>query len=802
MDFILPHQLPRALDDHPTVRVLSLDCFDTLLWRDTHAPRDLFGALPETTVPQRQWAESGARSASVINRRKNEVSIEDIYAELLPNGSDEERAAAVAAELAAEAQHCYAFVPTVELMRAAKRTGRQIIIVSDTYLSAEQLRELIAAAAGEDVAGMIDRLFCSSVYGASKSEGLYRDVLAALPFKPDEILHIGDNKKADVVGVAPFGVRTLHLKQFSEAAEQRLRLEAGINAMLHPGEDGRIISHQPHRAALSAHEPQIADEAEGFGFSVLGPVLYGFERWLQEEARELAASRGGKVHWLFLMRDGHLPMLVHRALQADGTGHPVEISRFTAAGSSFNDEAAVMRYLQGEIGGDPRAVARQLLLSSAEIADILRNLPRDKSAPAALLQAVRKPNRMARILKASAGLAERLIAHVRALVDPAPGDTLMLIDLGYNGTVQNEVEKLLNRGLGCHVAGRYLLMREYYRTGYDKRGLFDSRHYDAATLESFAGNVAVLEQLCTAAQGSVIDYKVDGTSVRRETSIKARQSMVRDRIQAGAVSYARAQGQTMLRVQQPDEATLWRRAAAATMGRLMFLPLPHELAVLNAFEHDINLGVDNTVALFDPSVARKGLRERGLFYMKGSERMYLPAELSGEGLALKLSLLAHKRFGLPLKYADFVDTSISLPVIVADGTQVTTGNVTATPTHDGYFMAPIPIGDCRFSVGLQFGQLFEWLQIESAHFLPVDRFLSDKQRVGRDEVDAKPSLEGMEQTAPNLFRCEDAFSFMMVPPPKRKDDRPMMLMVVFRPIVHRMSENAAAQAPAQSRAAA
>src|SRR5689334_6470195 len=136
MDFILPHQMARALDDRPEVRVLSLDCFDTLLWRDVHAPRDLFGLLPGTTVPQRQWAESRARSAAALKRRRNEVSIEEIYAELLPNGSPEERAAAIEAELAAEAQHCYAFTPTVELMRAAKASGRKVVIVSDTYLNA------------------------------------------------------------------------------------------------------------------------------------------------------------------------------------------------------------------------------------------------------------------------------------------------------------------------------------------------------------------------------------------------------------------------------------------------------------------------------------------------------------------------------------------------------------------------------------------------------------------------------------------------------------------------------------------
>ncbi|NWN13516.1 hypothetical protein GY655_27600, partial [Escherichia coli] len=79
------------------------------------------------------------------------------------------------------------------------------------------------------------------------------------------------------------------------------------------------------------------------------------------------------------------------------------------------------------------------------------------------------------------------------------------------------------------------------------------------------------------------------------------------------------------------------------------------------------------VSLFDPAIARRGLRQRGLFYMQGAERMYLPAELHGEGLALKLSLLAQRRFAMPLKYQDFVDNSIALPLIVADGNQVSTG---------------------------------------------------------------------------------------------------------------------------------
>jgi FMN phosphatase YigB (HAD superfamily) len=788
-DIILPHALPSALDGRDGIKMLSLDCFDTLLWRDCHAPSDLFGLLPGTTVAQRIWAEQRARNASALRRQCFEVGIEDIYRELLPNGGVAERAIAVEHELNAEALHCFAFAPTVALMREAKRRGLQVIIVSDTYLDAAQLRGLIAAAAGEEVASLIDRFFCSSVYGKSKGEGLYKHVLAEVGVAPQAILHIGDNKRADVDGVAPFGVNTLHLKQFGETAEQRLRLEAAVSAMLHPHASQIATTHQPHRATLAAAEPAITDQAEAFGFSTLGPVLHGFDNWLAGEAAALEAQHGGKVHHLFLMRDGHLPLLVHRAAGKDA-GHAIEISRFTAIAASFDKEQAVENYLQRELSSDLDAMMKQFLLSPSEIAMINKELPAQGKL-GAFLKAIRNPARMRRIVKNSRAFADRIAQHIRSVVNPAKGDTLMLVDLGYNGTVQNEIEPVLKRLLGVQVAGRYLLLREQFRTGFDKKGLIDPTHYDANTLEALSRNVAVLEQTCTAAQGSVIDYQSDGTPIRRENSIKGRQSAIRDRIQAGCVRFVHAQHDTILRASAPDGVTMWRRAAAAVLTRLMYLPMEHELALVSEFEHDVNLGVDDTVPLFDQVVAKRGLRQRGLFYMKGAERMYLPAELQGEGLSLKLALLASQRFGLALKYADFVDKTISLPVIIADGRNVTTGTITATPTHDGYYLAPIPIDDCRFSVGLQFGQLFDWLQVESATFMPVKEFLSDTPKAGV-EIPALPSLEGMEQTAPHLFKCDDEYSFMMVPPPPRTGDQPMMLAVVFRPIVNRE----AAPAPA------
>jgi len=784
-DTILARDLPTALDRRPDVRVLSLDCFDTLLWRDTHAPSDVFRVLDGPNPMQRVWAEQRARSGAMLRHRRNEVGIADIYAELLPNADATERAAMVAQELAAEARHCFGFEPVIALMRTAKTRGLSVIIVSDTYLDAAQLGTLIAQAAGEEVRALIDRIFCSSEIGRSKGEGLLGEVVEQLGVAPQTILHIGDNRAADLIGGQKAGVQALHLKQFSATTEQRLRLEAATGAMIHAGATGRDRNSQPHRATIALGEPDIDDPAELLGYTTIGPLLHGFAQWIQREAERLRATTGGQVHILFLMRDGHLPRLVFDALQQGGRAtHATEISRFTATAASFRSEADVLHYLGDEMDTNVAAILKQLLFKPQEIAAILRDLPHPAPFPD-LLRAVQAAPRMKSILARSRAFADRLAGYLRATVAPAEGDALMLVDLGYNGSVQNQIDGMLRDMLKVGVAGRYLLLREQDMPGLDKAGFIDPAHYDANTLEALSGNVAVLEQLCTAAQGSVIDYAADGTAVRAANAIKGAQSETRNAVQRGAIRYARDADRAIVRPTIAIDMAASRSSAVAVLARLMFLPMPQELAVLARFQHDVNLGVGHVVPLFDPVVARRGLRQRGLFYMRGSERMYLPAELHGEGLAVKLTLLAHKRFGLALKYADFIDQTITLPVLIADGRTVDTATITATPTHDGYYIAPIPIDDCRFSIGLQFGRLYEWVQVESATFMPVDRFLSEHQRSGLEEVAAVPTLEGIEQAAPHLYRCEDSAAFMMIPPPPRRDGRAMMLAVVFRPIAPR-----------------
>ena len=225
-------EIASLLDHAPRgVEILSLDCFDTLIWRNANVPVDVFAHLPIEGggMENRIWAEKKARKALSLYESRPEVSIAEIYARMFGEAIEAQIAQAVEAEIAAEARHCFAFAPVRELIADAKRRGLKVIIVSDTYLQEPQLRGLIAAAAGQDVADQIDRIFCSCQYGVSKAGGMFMHVLADLGISPAKIVHLGDNREADYVAAQKFGIHGVHFEQFDGVAEQRLRLEAAAS---------------------------------------------------------------------------------------------------------------------------------------------------------------------------------------------------------------------------------------------------------------------------------------------------------------------------------------------------------------------------------------------------------------------------------------------------------------------------------------------------------------------------------------------------------------------------------------------
>lgn len=776
-------ELPTLLERAPaSVRYLSLDCFDTLLWRNTVAPRDVFADLPISGggIWPRAKAEARARQRLHFATGKGEVSIEAIYRSLKPYADDQEIAAAVQAELDAEARHCYGFAPTVALMKDAKARGLEIIIVSDTYLSDVQLRELIERSAGEEVAALIDRIFVSSAYGIAKAEGLFKPVLRDLGAGPQSILHVGDNKVADQDAPTLLGVNTVHLRQFTSECAQRLRFEASAAAMIDSTVRNSCPAVAPHRPVLSLHGSD--DPVVALGHDVLGPVMHAFATWVEAERRDMAERTGKPVKLLFLMRDGHLPMQVYRTLFGEGEGAPIELSRFTARRASFTHAQAIRDYLADEgRHGRTDVLSNHLGLARHEVAKLCGN-QLGFQAQEKFNKGVQTPQLLRAITDRSAKFADKVMSHLRR-AGVNEGDSVMFVDLGYAGTVQNVIEPVLRDRFGISVAGRYLLLRDHEQTGFDKKGLIDDRHYDLAAVHALCMPVAVIEQLCTVAQGSVIDYGPDGAPIRKDSGQKGLQNAVRDRVQEACIAFARNAAEAVVRPARSDDGDCRRSMAASVLGRFLFMPTAAEVQVLEAFDHDVNLGSDDMVKLVDPELAGTGLKRRGLFYVNQSNRMYLPGELRQHGLPHLLAMFAASRHQFDLRPADFHADSIELDGFFASATSQTLLPVEAHSTHDGYYQATLPVGAGEYAVGIQLGALAEWVQIEEAAFHTPAGLHDPIAAQINPSMPAQILCEGMEEVSPGFYRCrEDAL--LLVPPPAKTKEA-MVLSLVFRPVVRR-----------------
>ena len=772
-------EIAGLLDAIPaSVHYLSLDCFDTLVWRNCAAPADVFADFDVAggAIPVRRAAETLARNGRRIADGGTEAGLADIHRAFRPGG---DLTASVAEELDAEHRHCFGFKPTMDLIAAAKARGLQVIIVSDTYLDADELRALIATACGDETANRIDRIFASSAYGVGKAGGLFAHVLDDLDAEPRTLFHLGDNKEADQTAPEELGIPCAHLIQFDAQAQMRLRLEGSASAMVDPRVRVTVPAYQPHRALVSLRADDEATHA--LGHDVLGPILTGYSRWLAAEAEAIAARDGRPAHLLFLLRDGYLPGQVHQALFPDAAAASVEISRFTATAASFTDREAVRAWLNAQLGTSRTdVVARQLLHDDHEVKKLA---PRQATPDRAFLGALATDASCDKVVARSKRFADRLIAHLkRAGVNQ--GDTVILADLGYNGSVQNQLAPMLAERMNLTVAGRYLLLREKVPTGLDKQGYFDARHYDHPVLNALCDSMAVIEQLCTIDQGSVVDYKPNGFPVRAARDGGKAQIAGRNAVQAGCVAFAEALAGWAGPVAKSDTAEAQRVAAAASLARVLFFPTPAEVSALASFEHDVNLGTRERVELLDADAAETGLRRNGLFYLDESMRIFLPGELRRSGVALNLALFATRRFGLELTGADIQGEPIQLPVMLADQRGQIVVDVPAYPTQDGFYAAHVPIGAGKMA-GLQWGRLYDWLQIEDARFHAIEHF-GDANLRGPG-TPAQLVHDGLDNPAGDLFRCTGEAAFTLVPSPANRDGGNLVLSVVFRPIAGRAS---------------
>ena len=197
-------KLKELIDD---AEVVSFDLFDTLLLRPFVKPQDVFAWLeiaqnrPGFCVA-RMKAERQARVLKLVKERKEDCSLDDIYA-LIPEIFQNMKVS----ELELEEHICVRNEQMFEVFEYARKKHKKVIIVTDTYFSKQFIEKLLLNTGITNY----DGLFVSSEIGLTKATGnLFDFVSKQFDVNPKDILHVGDNIIADYENAQKKGMRAFY----------------------------------------------------------------------------------------------------------------------------------------------------------------------------------------------------------------------------------------------------------------------------------------------------------------------------------------------------------------------------------------------------------------------------------------------------------------------------------------------------------------------------------------------------------------------------------------------------------------
>lgn len=778
------------------IKVLSLDCFDTLLWRKTATPMDVFYDMQSKptfnalgfSANLRISAESKARRYRIATDNSSEVKLHDIYSTNYPNINQQQIKDLIEDEITSELSACYAFPPVIELIRHAHKLGLNIIIVSDTYLEESQLRRLLEYHLPEDVMQAITKIFVSNEYGLSKSQGLFSEVIKKINISAQTILHIGDDFNADYVGPRKQNVNTVQLIYNEDIIAELTRMQALAASLFDTSiRHSRSLSN-PFRG-LFATSMIKKDEAERvIGYAAVGPIMYAFAKYICNEVEKIQAL-GKKPKVLFLMRDAYLPSLICEAIAGKSIGHRVRISRFASYASSFRSKQDVDRYLVDVVASKRfNDICRQLLLPEKVATPLIQQAEKYANSPYQFMQLVHQDHILKIIFEKSSAYRKRLKRHLENEVGLEKGDTLIFVDLGYTGTTQLLLENVFRDELNVEIIGRYLIQLRIPEWEKSRAGLLDPSCYDDRTLLSLVAYIALLEQICTSNDKSVVDYDDKGNPIYSDTTVNIQQHNKLKDIQSECVRFATELEIFSQNTKLNLDEKILRDVALTNLVRLLYLPTQIELDYLQSFQFDLNLGTADLLKVFDQSEGLTGLRRRGMFFMEKnlkSMRTNYPAELRSAGLELAITLLAQHRFDFDVRVKDLSLRRETIQLIVMRSSQASQIEIEAIPTHDGYFSLLIPIGSGNFQIGVLFGMNYQYLQLESADVIKTAALFGSKESNHTFDATSQLSADQMSDKGGGLFECQSEAAILIFNPTMQLDEHNHVLRLVFRPVVMR-----------------
>lgn len=483
---------------------VSFDIFDTLLKRDVSRPADVFEIVERRYSQNNSYeldfktkrmnAEKMARDRSVFE----EITLDEIYDYLDIDKRIKEELKIL--EMKTESQLIIINSPIKRVYDWCVDNKKTIYIVSDMYLSKRYIENLLYKKGVVGYKG----LYLSSELKCRKRTGhLFLELLEKEDIDKKKIIHIGDSLAADYLGAKMAGIHAIHIKRHLLFLSYSNRIK-----------NGDSLGKRTLYAFMNNRVSGISSRPEKIGYEVLGPIIYGYSKWIHE--RILSRYKDNKTVVWFAARDMYIFYQAYKIIYgSDQNVKYIYISRkslrpiLTTVTGDLSES--------GKIFPCGKYPLEEILLNmgySAEIIQLIdknvlncrydvRRLNEDKILMSTL--------ESAGLLLEDKGLSEFGLKYLNSL--GFSDSDVILVDVGWHGTTQFILQKI-QRGMGIEHNTYGIYIGSYKGTknkvGSDK---LNNYLFDEDMESEFEYVTSFFECLILAPHGSTLRYKDENKSV-------------------------------------------------------------------------------------------------------------------------------------------------------------------------------------------------------------------------------------------------------------------------------------------------
>lgn len=445
--------------------VISFDIFDTLITRMIVSPNDIFELINLEISASLLKGDSFSTA-----RRKAELSIgekikpedpnlDQIYKELAKIYSLDAKEAEKLKkrELEFEKKFLIPRQDMLSLFNELKEDGKEIILISDMYLSKKQLTTILKNCGYTGYR----ELYVSSETNMRKDRG---DIWPWIKEKyaGKRFIHIGDNEESDIHKLWDCDVENEHIMQgrllFSHTAYGYMLRNANlsdniVDSILY----GLIINkkwfNSPFKLNRSKGDYAI-ESLEEFGYVIVGPILLTFLLWVIQESK-----KEKKEVLLFLAREGYYLHRLFELLAPNVDFDPkrgvyFQTSRRCVSVANIHTEEDIKQLLDIEFYGN----MKDFLFSrfGVEYEDMNFSIILCDDNPSNNRKEVEKAieKYIPKILKRAKIERKNYLKYIEKILGKSHSN-LCVVDLGYSGTTQLYLSKLLNE----KISGKYVVVK-------------------------------------------------------------------------------------------------------------------------------------------------------------------------------------------------------------------------------------------------------------------------------------------------------------------------------------------------------